>query len=134
MKKTIFLVSFLIFWGFYPVVSEASLKGPITINQAIEAATGFVQGVPMNAEWQRGYLEISIGSDEVRVEKVYFDPKSGRMAGLNLRDDDDFIGATEESGNVKLEYVNGFYKIRILKADGQVSDVYVNEADGKVFY
>ncbi len=135
MKRTVFLLIALFFLsGFFPATSGASLRGPITIEQAIEAATGKVQGVPMNVEWQRRYVEITIGVDEVRVVKVYVDPKDGSMAGLNLSDDAFVVDAMEDSGNVKLDYVGGLYKIRILKFDGSTSDVYVNEEDGKVFY
>ena len=135
MKMTVFLlIALLGFSGFYPRVSGASRKGPITINQAIEAATGEVHGVFINAQWQRGYLEVSIEGQEVRVEKIYIDPNSGRLVGLNFREDEDFIVDKDGSSHVQLDYVEGRYKIRILRFDGRVSDVYVNESDGRVFY
>ena len=117
--------------------SEASLKSsgtPITIGEAIELAIGQEPGVAMNAKWQSGYMEITIAGDEVRVEKLYVNPADGRMAVVNLKDNEDPLDSSSRDIDVRLDYVGGYYEIEILKFDGTVRSVLVNEKDGAILY
>lgn len=137
MKKRTLLAIFALIMLFVPAFSEASLKRPathISIEQAIEAAIGEEPGVAMNARWQRGYVEITIAGDEVRVEKLYVNPGDGRMVGVNLKENEDIFASSTRETDVSLDYVAGYYEIEILKFDGTIRDVFVSEEDGRVFY
>ncbi len=139
MKKIALLAAFALMSVFVPAFSEASLKSrviptaPITIEQAIEVATGEEPGVAMNARWQSGYLEITIKGDEVRVEKLYLDPRDGRIVGVNLKDNEDILASAYGDVDVRLDYIEGHYRIEVLKLDGTIRKVYVNETDGSIF-
>jgi hypothetical protein len=137
MKKIILIFGFVFMSLFVSTGSEATLKSsgsPITIGEAIELAIGQEPGVAMNVRWQSGYMEITIAGDEVRVEKLYVNPVDGRIAGVNLKDNEDPLASSSSDIDVKLDYIGGYYEIEILKFDGTVRSVLVNEEDGAIFY
>ncbi len=131
MKKLVvflFGVSLLVLLN---VSTEANVADhEIAMSEAIAIATGEVPGLATTAKWQRGYYEIKVGPEGEKFEKVYLDPKDGRIMGLLNKEFD--ISGSSETNKIKMDFKKGLFKITILMENGVAKEVYVDAINGNI--
>jgi uncharacterized membrane protein YkoI len=131
MKKLSVFFLIAVFAGFAAATSYAYVsEGAISLERAIAAATEEAPGLATTAQWQRGYYEIRVGAFGEKYEKVYLDPRDGRIMGLMSPEFN--VDSNANRGRIKLEFKRGIFKVTVLQESGKAKDVYVDAVNGKI--
>lgn len=134
MKKNVTILTLTSILLATAVVARSG-EEPVSITEAISAATAAVPGKVVRAELRRGLYEVRIRTEEGRIHEVFVDARSGTIVNRHKISLDEAVDAAEKAvpGKIiKIEFERGRYEIKIKTAGGDHVEVYVDAGTGEV--
>jgi uncharacterized membrane protein YkoI len=107
----------------------------ITLSDAISIATKMIPGEVIRTERERGLYEIKIRTAVGRIEKVYCDEMTGKLAvkdNISLDEATVIASRAVPGAVIKVEFKKGNFEVKIRTANGLRQEVSVDGRNGEI--